>query len=426
MKIAKAVLIDPDRNLAYGTAAIALSIFIFAYSILFGKIPILIYYAVWFPLVLVDYRRVLGNWAHYYWIVPFGVLACLSIFWSQAPGVSARAAIQLATHILCAFIAARTIGIRTLTFGTLAGISLVVLYSLAFGSYHYDPLDGDYSFSGAFASKNLLGFFCSIGIYFAFACVFVLRERLLWCGLAIICAGLAGYALIVSHSATALITTIAALLVLIGLGGLTPFPPRTRKTLAVFGAFTGIGLVAAAMAFGAFDLILEAFGKNSTLTGRTYLWSQGLAAAANTPLLGVGYQAYWVQGFPDAERLWAEFYITARTGFHFHNTYIETLVELGVAGVLLLVIVLIRTTCGFLVRFLHDSDDVTARIMLGLLVMLLLRSFVEVDVITPYAIGSFLLYYAAALLMAQQSRIASSSALWLNPRQEENKVRVSS
>jgi exopolysaccharide production protein ExoQ len=309
---------------------------------------------------------------------------------------------------LCAFIAARTIGIRTLTLGTLVGISLVVLYSLAFGSYNYDPFDGDFSFSGAFASKNLLGFFCSIGIYFAFACIFVLRERALWCGLALICTGLAGYALIASQSATALITTIAALLVLIGLGGLTPFPPRTRKTLAIFGILVGIGMAAAAMALGGFDFILAAFGKNTTLTGRTYLWSQGLAAAANTPLLGVGYQAYWVQGFPDAERLWAEFYITARTGFHFHNTYIETLVELGAIGVLLLAIVLIRTSAGFLMRFLGNRNDVTARIMLGLLAMLLLRSFVEVDVIAPYAIGSFLLYYSAALLAAPQSRQATA------------------
>jgi exopolysaccharide production protein ExoQ len=30
------------------------------------------------------------------------------------------------------------------------------------------------------------------------------------------------------------------------------------------------------------------------------------------------------------------------------------------------------------------------------------RSFVEVDVINPYVVGSFLLYYAAGLLASQQ------------------------
>ena len=91
MKIAKAVLIDPDRNLAYGAVAVALSMFVFAYSTLFGKAPILVYYALWLPLLLVDYRRVLGPYSRYAWIVPFAILACLSVFWSQAPGASARA-----------------------------------------------------------------------------------------------------------------------------------------------------------------------------------------------------------------------------------------------------------------------------------------------------------------------------------------------
>ena len=79
-------------------------------------------------------------------------------------------------------------------------------------------------------------------------------------------------------------------------------------------------------------LLLGAFGKDSTLTGRTYLWAEGLAAAGAAPTFGTGYYAYWVQGFPEAERLWEEFYITSRSGFHFHNTYIEALVELGVVG----------------------------------------------------------------------------------------------
>ena len=36
--------------------------------------------------------------------------------------------------------------------------------------------------------------------------------------------------------------------------------------------------------------------------------------------------------------------------------------------------------------------------MLGIAVMLLIRSFVEIDVLHPYVVGSFLLYYAAGLL----------------------------
>jgi len=57
MKIPKSILIDPDRNETYGAFAVAVSMIAFAYSPNFGQILILAYYAVWLPLLFVDYRR---------------------------------------------------------------------------------------------------------------------------------------------------------------------------------------------------------------------------------------------------------------------------------------------------------------------------------------------------------------------------------
>lgn len=58
-------------------------------------------------------------------------------------------------------------------------------------------------------------------------------------------------------------------------------------------------------------------------------------------------------------------------------------------------------------RFLDNRNDRAARIMFGLITMLVLRSFVEVDVITPYVVGSFLLYYAAGLVAARRTEPAA-------------------
>jgi exopolysaccharide production protein ExoQ len=402
MKIAKARFTSPDHNFGYGLFAVAISIFVFAYSARFGQASIMVYYALWFPLVLIDYRHSLGNYAKFYWIIALGVLACLSIFWSAAPGVTARAALQYMSHIVCALIAARTINIRTLTLGTLAGVLVVVLFSLAFGEYHYDPLDGDYSFVGAFSSKNLLGFFSSIGIYFAFAAIFILRERGVWRILAIVCAGFCGYGLVASHSATSVIATGATLGIMAGLSLILLFAPKVRKAFLLSGITLGLCIVLVGANAGGPDLVLGAFGKDSTLTGRTYLWSQGLAAAEQAPFFGVGYYGYWVQGFPEAERLWEEFYIGTRSGFHFHETYIEVLVELGLAGVVLISILMVRVLAGHLMRLLDDRRDLASITMFGIAAMLFVRSFFEVDVIHPYTVGAFLLYYAAGLLAAPQ------------------------
>lgn len=397
MKIERALLVGPERNFWYGSFAVAVSIFIFAYSSRLGPASILFYYALWLPLILVDPRRVLGNPAAFYWIWGFALFACLSVFWSTAPSVSARGSVQLMSTIICALIAARTVASRTLTLGGLAGTAAVVAYSLTFGEYSYDPLDGSYTFAGAFASKNQLGLFSSLWIYFAVAAVFMLRERFVWKALAIVCGAMSAYALAASQSATSMIATAATLAAIVAVGLILPFSPRLRKTGVLVGAVVAVCALLVGANLGVFDLVLGAFGKDATLTGRTYLWSEGLAAGLGAPIFGVGFQAYWVQGFSEAERLWAEFYITARGGFHFHNTFIEVFVELGTVGLLLIAHILVRVPGAHLLRLLDDRGDRSSYVLFGLGVMLLVRSLVEVDVIQAYSVGTFLLTYAAGV-----------------------------
>lgn len=403
MKIAKSILVDPAGNGAYGTFAIAASFFVFAYSELFGKIAILLYYALWLPLVFVDYRRALGNYIKYYWIFAFAIFACLSVFWSQAPSVTLRAAVQYLSHVICTLIVARTISPRTFSRGALAGVFLVIIYSLAFGRYLYDPLDGTYSLVGVFSSKNQLGLFASLGVFFSFCTLFVLHERRIVRAAAGLVAALSGYALFACQSATSVISIAAVLALLVGVSVIMRLSLRNRSLILIACLVLAAAIAVAAINAGAVDVLLGAFNKDTTLTGRTYLWAQGMLASQQAPVVGVGYQAYWVQGFPEPERLWEEFYIAARTGFHFHNTYIETLVELGGIGVLLISLVLVRVIIGHTRRLMTERSDPAAQMMLGIGVLLLVRSFVEVDVIAPYQVGSFLLFYAAALIATPHS-----------------------
>ncbi|WP_085027693.1 O-antigen ligase family protein [Ensifer aridi] len=409
MRISKASLVSPGANEGYGACAVALSLFVFAYSTRFGQVSILFYYGLWLPLVLVDYRAVLGNYARYLWIIAFTIFACLTVFWSAAPSVTIRTGIQYLSHVVCALIAMRTIDIRTLTRGMIAGVSIVLVYSLLFGIYHYDPLDGTYSFVGAFASKNQLGFYASLGIYFALVAVFTLGERGLWTGAAGAAGALSAYSLFASQSATSVLTTAAVVGLSLGTRAILALRPASRKVLflaaAVFGSVAAVAMVYA----GGVDLILGAFGKDSTLTGRTYLWQQGIEAAKAAPIVGLGYQAYWVQGFSEAERLWEEFYITARAGFHFHNTFIEAAVETGLIGLALITMVLVAAVFGQLKRVLSEDRDPEAMVLFGVAMLLLIRAFVEVDVLNPYHVGSFLLYFTAGKLTIARRRPA---AVW--------------
>lgn len=404
MRISKASLVSPGANQAYGTFALAISFFVFAYSSRFGQASILVYYALWLPLVLVDYRSVLGNYGRYIWILAFAVFACLSVFWSAAPGMTARTGVQYLSHVVCALIAMRTIDIRTLVRGALAGVGIVLTYSLLFGVYHLDPLDGTFSFVGAFSSKNQLGFYASLGIYFAFIAPVALRERGLWLAAAGAVGLISAYSLLASQSATSVLTAVAIVGCWLGMRAVGMLSPGHRKGLFLGAVVVG-GITAIAATYGGgVDLVLGLFGKDSTLTGRTYLWQQGIQAALSSPVVGVGYQAYWVQGFSEPERLWEEFFIATRSGFHFHNTFIEAMVETGAIGLGLLCTVLLVTVFGHIKRLLAYDHHIESSVLFGVAMLLFVRAFVEIDIMNPYHVGSFLLYFAAGKLTIRQGR----------------------
>jgi exopolysaccharide production protein ExoQ len=393
MKIPKSLLVDPEKSTVYGAFAVAISVWAFSYSSVFGPILILAYYAVWLPLILVDYRRLLRHASSAWLPLAFAFYVCLSVFWSDAPGITLRTAIQYCSHIACAYIAARTVSVRTLTIGSLIGIFLVLLYSLKVGRSSYDVLDGTYTFVGAFSSKNQLGFVASLGIYFCVVFLAFLRRGRISLFLTAPVLVLSAYLLVSSHSATSMasIPAVLALVALLAMAKKLSLP--YRRVIFLIGACGLVAVTAVAFA-GLLDFVLGVFGKDSTLTGRTYLWEQGWNAAQQAPILGVGYAAYWVQGFAEAERLWNEFYITGRGGFHFHNTYIEALAELGYVGTTLISLIILRTLWGHISAVIFRTWLAESVILAGVMVLLFIRSFVEVETLNPYIMGSFLLYYS--------------------------------
>ncbi|MBZ9965949.1 O-antigen ligase family protein [Mesorhizobium sp. BR1-1-2] len=411
MKIPKSLLIDPERNSVYGSFAVAVSVWAFSYSVIFGQVLILAYYAVWLPLIMVDYRRFLRHLSSAWLPLSFAAYVCFSVFWSDAPGITARTAVQYFSHIACAYVAARAVSVRTLTIGALVGIFVVLLYSLKVGAYSEDVLDGTYNFVGAFASKNQIGFVASLGIYFSVVFIAFLRHGRLSLFLTVPVVLLSAYLLVISHSATSMASTPAVLALVMLLAMSKVLSRRYRRVIFLVGTGMLVVTILVALNLGLMDFVLGLFGKDSTLTGRTYLWEQGWNAAQRAPMLGVGYAAYWVQGFAEAERLWNEFYITTRTGFHFHNTYIEALVELGFVGATLVSLVILRTLYGHVSAVAFGTWRADSVVLAGVMVLLLIRSFVEVEILNPYIMGSFLMYFSffklARLPVARPRRSAA-------------------
>jgi len=86
------------------------------------------------------------------------------------------------------------------------------------------------------------------------------------------------------------------------------------------------------MSSGLRGLIAPALGRDATMTDRTLIWDEALAAGAN-PVIGTGFDSFWLTHY--ADRITEEFHVP-----HAHNGYLETYLNTGIIGVLLLLIVL--------------------------------------------------------------------------------------
>jgi exopolysaccharide production protein ExoQ len=175
--------------------------------------------------------------------------------------------------------------------------------------------------------------------------------------------------------------------------------PNTRTFLVCFGALVGGAAVTFSLLLfdNLFDLLLQSIGKDVSLTGRTLLWSHALSVIADHPF-GVGLQAYWNDSNIDAIRFWETFYIDNHYGFHFHDLWLETGVELGVIGI---VIAAATTLAVFssVWRWVLQNPAPESCFFAGFVTFILARTVGEVELYAQFSMTSMLFlagyYYAS-------------------------------
>jgi exopolysaccharide production protein ExoQ len=185
-----------------------------------------------------------------------------------------------------------------------------------------------------------------------------------------------------SHSSTAILGFVVGVCVLLALQCIKGRVPRAKWLLgAVVVALIVCGpfvlLASEVFETSPMALVLESTGRDATLTGRTGLWSDILTNASHSPVLGVGFGAFWVGkiGYAMYPLVnWSTVTPEWRPG-QGHNGYLDVLVELGVVG-LVLAIGPILIAFSDAIRQLQ-TDFEFARIRLTLLLSLALNNFTE-------------------------------------------------
>ena len=273
------------------------------------------------------------------WIWLYFVFGAVSFFWSDYPLVSFKRWIKASGTVIMALVVLteerhyEAIGfiLRRLAFLFLPLSVLFIKYYPDFGrAYHL----GRPMFTGIATGKNGLGLMCLLpAIYFSWNMLISrsegnASEQRLHYSIYLIIIPMIAWLLYMANSATAVACTIVA----ICLFAICRQPAMVNKPQRIL--HLGIACVVLfgimEFAFDVKDIIISMLGRRPDLTTRVPMWEDLLSLVKN-PLLGVGYESFWLG---DCRQYMVEHWgIVCQA----HNGYLEMYLNMGLIGLLFVV-----------------------------------------------------------------------------------------
>ncbi len=341
--------------------------------------------------------------AHNKWVVIFFIYIAMSIIWSNFPAISLRRGIRsIGTLVMVLVVlternpleAVRAL-LRRLYLVHIPLSIMTIKYFRSIGVvYNWSGVEEEWI--GLSTDKNSLGqvALCS-GIFWVWQIVQDWPKKKLT--LSLLFLGMTLWILRGSkniHSSTAIIGFVMCSVVLLGLRYVRKRAASAKRVILVGTlALTLLGPLAY-FSFQAFDttpvqVVLQATGRNLTLTDRTYMWTDILNNVAKSPILGVGIGAFWVgpigynmYPMPNWDRVTPQWRPTEG-----HNGFVDTYAELGFIGEALLLIIIGVAFAGALNHF--ENDFQLASLRLTLLVAIVSNNITE----TSFLKGTHALWF---------------------------------
>jgi O-antigen ligase len=236
----------------------------------------------------------------------------------------------------------------------------------------FNPFTGSMQLTGVGSHKNELGALCVVvGLFLVWGWTMVREDETAperrWRLIAhAVCGGMVVWLLIQADSATSTVTAAVGAAMLLILNRWRGSHMRWLTPSVV--AF--LAVMALVYFSGFIETLILALGEDLTLTGRTDLWAEVLAAKTN-PLLGTGFESFWLGSV--AEDLWRKYWWHPNQA---HNGFIETYLNLGLVGLTLLLgfIGQVYTTA---VAKMRSSDFDRGRFAFTFLVIVILFNMTE-------------------------------------------------
>jgi exopolysaccharide production protein ExoQ len=313
------------------------------------------------------------------WLLVFFAYWALSIFWSDAPFIALKRWVKDVGNIVMVMVllterdpalAIKAVFARCSFLLIPFSFVLIKFFSDLGRTYHV--WSGEMMFTGVATHKNTLGTLVLVcGLFFMWDVVEWHRNhpgRRKWIWIAAdgsVCL-LSLWLLLKAHSATALVCGILGAAIYAGLH--FKVVQRRVKHLEwyVIGGVTTYWLTTSVFDVKRF-IIEDLLGRDMTLTTRTEVWPM-LIKMNSSPLLGEGFNSFW--SGERLEKIYNELHIIQA-----HNGYIETYLNGGFLGVVLLIALVIASMWA-IKRDLRTGLDY-ARVRMMFLVIAIVYDFTE-------------------------------------------------
>ncbi len=341
------------------------------------------------------------------------LLCFVSAVWAPYANDAIRKGVMLSlTAFFAVYLGARLTA-RQLIFGYLAIESIAMLLSLMTPNMIYGTA------TGIFGQKNYLA--THMFILYCAGLAFFLDRDLRWIVRlgAIGTAAGAAYLIYLSKSTTTIAFMIAGSGALVG-HALIWEPARRMRHMRVL-IITTLAVLAAAASYilfavaeiDLFEKFLAANGKDSTLTGRTYLWDHAWRIMHEHPWTGLGANAFWRPEVGAANSILRYFFFDGFTQFSFHNSYLEIGVQLGYPGMYALIF-----TAAWAyyrnVRNWFTDQTISNGFFLVLATLVVIRSNTEIDLVIDFG-PTMILFFIGAVRMVQPQHQAAPPSVYRPP-----------
>ncbi len=327
------------------------------------------------------------------WLIVFLLYCFISIAWSDFPLVAFKRWIKILGHPIMALIVLTEPNPKQALTSLMKRCAYIVVpVSILFIKYYpelgrgFSPWGGAMN-TGINTDKNMLGADLLILGYFFFWYLLQTRQTKrstrrrneLW----LIAGFLIGIWWLFSqaHSATSLTCLLVGILVVVFVG----MRSINKNLIGTYMLAALVLLAVAEMGFGISGRFSESLGRGTGFTGRTGLWTALLGLHTN-PIVGTGFESFWLGERP--QQLEGIFFFIPNEA---HNGYLETYLNLGSIGVLLMIGLFVATFWKIRLQLFRNFE--MGRYRLGFLAAVVLYNWTEAGfrTVTPLWFAFYLI-----------------------------------